>query len=100
MLTVSSLIYKVSRFDKDLDHGLQKTQGNICSGLYPTSMLADKLNELKKSNPENEIINELLTLSEDATFLLSHASILMSLSRKEHLKHFFHGNYKDLCKIL
>lgn len=97
--TVNSSIYKkMSRFNKDLDHGLQRTQGTLCSGIYATSLLADKLNELKRSNPDDEIINELLTLSEDATFLLSHSSFLMSLSRREHLKHLFQGDYKDLCK--
>lgn len=82
----------MSRFNKDLDHGRQKTQGTLCSGIYATSMLNEK-----KSKPEDEIINVLLTLSENATYLLSYASFLMSLSRREHLKHLFQGDYKDLC---
>ena len=97
--TVNSTIYKkMSRFNKDLDHGLQKTQGTLCSGIYAVSLIADKLHDLKKSNPDDEVLSDLLTTSEDATFLLSHASFLMSSSRREHLKHLFQGDYKELCK--
>lgn len=97
--TVNSSIYKkMSRFNKDLDHGLQKTQGTLCSGIYAGSLISDKLYDLKKSNPDDEMVSELLTLSEDAAFLLSHASFLMSNSRREHLKHLFQGDYKELCK--
>lgn len=89
----------MSRFNKDFDNGLQNTQGTLCSGIYATSMVADKFNDLKKSNPEDEIINDLI-----ANFIwghnifLSQASFLKSLSRREHLKHLFQGDYKDLCK--
>lgn len=34
------------------------TQGTLCSGIYATSKVADKFNDLKKSNPEDEIIND------------------------------------------
>lgn len=88
----------MSRFNKDLDHGLQKTQGTLCSGIYAVSLISDKLYDLKKSNPDDEMVSELLTISEDAAFLLSHASFLMSNSRREHLKHLFQGDYKELCK--
>lgn len=50
----------MSRFNKDFDNGLQNTQGTLCSGIYATSMDADKFNDLKKSNPEDEIINDLI----------------------------------------
>uniref|UniRef100_A0A8W8P3X8 Reverse transcriptase domain-containing protein n=1 Tax=Magallana gigas TaxID=29159 RepID=A0A8W8P3X8_MAGGI len=97
--TVNSSIYKkMSRFNKDLDHGLQKTQGTLCSCIYAVSLISDKLYDLKKSNPDDEMVSELLTLSEDSAFLLSHASFLMSNSRREHLKHLFQGDYKELCK--
>ena len=86
----------MSRFNKDLDHGLQKTQGNLCSGMYAVSMIADKLYDLKKSNPE--VLSDLLATSEDATFPLFRVSFLMSSSRREHLKHLFQGDYKELCK--
>lgn len=88
----------MSRFNKDLDHGLQKTQGTLCSCIYAVSLISDKLYDLKKSNPDDEMVSELLTLSEDSAFLLSHASFLMSNSRREHLKHLFQGDYKELCK--
>lgn len=50
----------MSRFNKDFDNGLQNTQGTLRSGIYATSMVADKFNDLKKSNPEDEIINDLI----------------------------------------
>lgn len=50
----------MSRFNKDFDNGLQNTQGTLCSGIYATSMVADKFNDLKTSNPEDEIINDLI----------------------------------------
>lgn len=50
----------MSRFNKDFDNGLQNTQGTLCSGIYATSKVADKFNDLKKSNPEDEIINDLI----------------------------------------
>lgn len=46
--TVRSSIYKMSRFNKDLGHGLQRNQGTLCSGIYATSMLADKRFEKTK----------------------------------------------------
>ena len=64
-------------FNKGLDHELQKTQGILCSGIYAVSMIADKLYDLKKSNPEDEVLSDLLTTSEDATFLLFHASCFL-----------------------
>lgn len=50
----------MSRFNKVFDNGLQNTQGTLCSGIYATSKVADKFNDLKKSNPEDEIINDLI----------------------------------------
>lgn len=97
-------------------HGLQECRQSTvrsvrrCQGLIKTWIMAVKRPKvlfvvvsmlrvclMKKSKPEDEIINVLLTLSENATYLLSYASFLMSLSRREHLKHLFQGDYKDLC---
>lgn len=81
-----------------------------CQGLIKTWIMAFKRSKVLFVvvsmlqvclKPEDEIINELLTLSDNATYqnLLSYASFLMSLSRREHLKHLFQGDYKDLiCK--
>ena len=50
--TVNSTIYKkMSRFNKDLEHGLQKTQGILGSGIYAVCMIADKLYDLKQIKP-------------------------------------------------
>lgn len=67
----------MSKFNKDLDHCLQKTQGTLCNGIYATSMLADKLNDLKKSNPEDEIIDDLLTLSEELQHSFNHILLFL-----------------------
>lgn len=79
-------------------HVFKKTQGNLCGGIYAVSLLSEKLHQLKKDNPEDEVLSELHTLSEDALFLLSHSSFQSSVARRDNLKHLFAGDYKDLCK--
>lgn len=60
--TVSSSIYRMSRFNKDLDHGLQRNQCILCSGIYATSMLADKWVEKNQTVKIKSSINCLLYL--------------------------------------
>lgn len=70
----ASIHRKMSRFQKDTDHSLKKTQRNLCGGIYAASLLSEKLHQLKKDNPENELLSVMYTFSEDAFFLLSHSS--------------------------
>jgi hypothetical protein len=97
--SVNATIYrKMSCFQKDMDHGLQKTQGNLCGGIYATASLSDRLFKLRKDNPDDELLTELHSMTEDALFLLSHSSFQLSVARRDSLKHLFAGDYKDLCK--
>lgn len=96
--TVNVTIYrKMSRFQKYTDHGLQKTQGNLCGGIYAMALLSEKLYQLKKDNPD-DLLTDLHTISEDAPFLLAHSSFQLSVARRNYLKHLFAGDYKNLCK--
>lgn len=36
-------------------HVFKKTQGNLCGGIYAVSLLSEKLHQLKKDNPEDEV---------------------------------------------
>jgi len=94
----SSIYRKMSRHLKDGDHSLQRPQGVLCHGIYAVAQLSDKLQSLKADNPGNDVLEDLHSLSEDAAFLLGHASYLLSIARREKLKHLFVGDYTDLCK--
>lgn len=99
--TVNGSIYrKLSRFQKDNDHCLQKTQGNLCGGIYTTAALSEKLCQLKKDNPGDELFAELHAVSEDALFLLVHVhfSFQLSSAKRGNLKHLSAWIHNEKCK--
>lgn len=69
----------------------------LSHGIYAVAQLSDKFQSLKADNPENDVLEDLHSLSEDAAVLLGHASYLLSIARPEKLKHLFVGDYTDLC---
>ena len=87
----------MSRHLKDGDHSLQRPQGVLSHGIYAVAQLFYKFQSLKADNPGNDVLEDLHSLSEDAAFLLGHASYLLSIARPEKLKHLFVGDYTDLC---
>jgi hypothetical protein len=97
--SVNATIYrKMPRFQKEMDHGVQKTQCNLYGGIYAKASLSDRLLHLRKDNPDDELLSELHSMTEDALFLLSHSSFQLSVARRDSLKHLFAGDYKNLCK--
>ena len=77
---------------------MQKTQGNLCEGIYTTAALSEKLCQLKRDNPGDELFAELHAVSEDALFPLVHFSFQLSSAKRDNLKHLSAWIHKEKCK--